>query len=419
MSTDSKAAKPQVIVIGAGIVGMLCAWTLLREGFAVCVLERDRSGGGCSTGNAGSVSAGSVVPLGMPGMWRKVPGWMLDPDGPFHIQANYILKVMPWLARFVSASSARRVEEISHGLKSLTAPSIALYQRVVRDIGGEELLQTTGQLQLYRSEKARQADSGVWTLRRARGVQVDEVEAGEIRDLEPGISTSYTHGIFLPNEGMMVNPARLVEKITEDFVRSGGVIRHCTVLGFDIGPPGPRRVLTDDGAIPVDRLLIAAGAWSHTLAAKLGSEVPLQTQRGYHVTLPNPGMTLKRPVVATDKKVFLVSMEMGLRIAGTVEFANLDAAPNYRRARSLLRHGKSLLPALQTEHYSEWMGNRPCLPDSLPVIGPSPHYKSVYYAFGHGHLGLTGAPMTSQIVKDAFIGRESSLDLMPYRIDRF
>ena len=419
MSKDTKPVKPQVTVVGAGIVGMLCAWTLLREGFAVCVLERDRSGTGCSSGNAGSVSAGSVAPIGMPGMWRKVPGWMLDPDGPFHIQANYALKVLPWLARFVSASSPRRVDAISPGLKSLTSPSIALYQRVVKDIGAEELLKITGQLQLYRSEAARQADSAVWALRRARGVQVCEVDSGEIRDLEAGVSASYTHGIYLPNEGMMVNPARLVEKITEDFVRSGGIMRHCTVLGFDIGPSGPRRILTDDGDMLVDRLLIAAGAWSHALAAKLGSDVPLQTQRGYHVTLPNPGITLKRPVVATDKKVFLISMEMGLRIAGTVEFANLDAAPNYRRARSLLRHGKSLLPALQTEHYTEWMGNRPCLPDSLPVIGRSPRHRSVYYAFGHGHLGLTSAPMTSQIVKDAFIGKESSLDLTPYRIDRF
>jgi D-amino-acid dehydrogenase len=419
IGSSMPASRKPVTVIGGGVVGMLCAWTLLKEGFAVSVLERDPADAGCSTGNAGSVSAGSVAPIGMPGMWRQVPAWMLDPDGPFHIQANSLFSVLPWLVRFLRQSSAPRVEKISHGLKALMAPSIDLYQRIVQDLGAGILLQTTGQLQLYRSAKARRADSAVWNLRRARGVQVNEVGAGEIRDLEPAISAAYTHGIWLPNEGTILNPGRLVQSIREDFVRHGGLLKPCTVRGFEIGAAGPRCVHTDQGAIPVDNVLIAAGAWSHLLASQLGSHVPLQTQRGYHVTLPDSGITLKRTVVATDKKIFVTSMEMGLRIAGTVEFGNLDSPPNFRRALALIDHGKGLLPALNAEPYSKWMGNRPCLPDSLPVIGPSQHYPSVVYAFGHGHLGLTGAPMTAQIVKDAFLGRKPSVDLTPYRVDRF
>lgn len=418
-SGSSMASGKHVTVIGGGVVGMLCAWTLLREGMAVTVLERDPGGPGCSTGNAGSVSAGSVAPFGMPGIWRQVPAWMLDPDGPFHIQAKALIKVVPWLVRFLRESTAPRVEKISHGLKALTAPSIDLYKRVLQELGTGELMQTTGQLQIYRSESARRADSAVWNLRRARGVQVEEIDAGQIRDFEPAISPSYTHGIWLPNEGSILNPGRLIQSLQEDFVRHGGVLKPCTVRGFDMGPSGPRSVQTDQGAIPLDNLLVAAGAWSHTLASQLGSDVPLQTQRGYHVTLPGAGVTLKRPVVATDKKIFVTSMEMGLRIAGTVEFGDLDSPPNFRRALALIGHGRGLLPGLKAEPYSKWMGNRPCLPDSLPVIGPSPRYPSVFYAFGHGHLGVTGAPMTAQIVKDALLGRQPPVDLAPYRVDRF
>ncbi|WP_218511917.1 FAD-binding oxidoreductase [Variovorax sp. dw_308] len=419
MNTTYTKPVRSVAVIGGGIVGMLTAWSLLRSGFMVTVLERDLYGLGCSTGNAGSVSAGSVVPLGMPGMWKQVPGWMLDPDGPLHIRGDHAIQVLPWLVRFLVASGADSVERISHALKALTAPSLKIYQEVVDQVGARSLFEVTGQLQVYQSAEGLLKDAAGWALRRARGVEVRDVAAGEIRDLEPAVAHTFTHGVFLPNEGMIINPARLIKEVGVAFVQNGGRIEELSVQGFDVSADQQVRIRASGRLIESDAIVVAAGAWSHTLAAELGDSIPLESQRGYHVMFPESGVSISRPVVASETKCFATPMEFGLRVAGTVEFGSLDAPANSRRVEGLLRHSKSLFPGLETAHYSEWMGNRPCLPDSLPVIGRATKFPSVYFAFGHGHLGMTCAPMTSKIVSDLIGGKEPSVNLEPYRPDRF
>ncbi|VTU45373.1 NAD(P)/FAD-dependent oxidoreductase [Variovorax sp. PBL-E5] len=412
-------ASRRVVVIGGGIVGMLTAWNLIRTGFEVTLLEREVFGLGCSTGNAGSVSAGSVAPLGMPGMWKQVPGWMLDPDGPLHIRGDHAIQVLPWLVRFLAASKPDSVERISHALKALTAPSIQIYQDVVDQIGARSLLQVTGQLQVYSSEEARQKDAAGWSLRRARGVTVQEVSRGEIRDLEPAIAPAFTHGIYLPNEGMIINPSRLIRELGASIQKNGGVIKEVAVRGFEIDASKNVRILAGNETIDADHIVVAAGAWSLPFASQLGDIVPLESQRGYHVMFSDSGVEIKRPVVASETKCFATPMEQGLRVAGTVEFGSLTAPTNSRRVEALLRHSKALFPSLRAAKYSEWMGNRPCLPDSLPVIGRSSNYPSVYFAFGHGHLGMTCAPMTSKVITDLIAGKTPAIDIQAYRADRF
>ncbi len=417
--TLATSPTAHICVIGGGIVGTLTAWTLLQAGFKVTLLERDMFGPGCSTGNAGSVSAGSVVPLGMPGMWKQVPGWMMDPDGPLHIRGDHALQVIPWLVRFLKASTPEKVESISHALKALTAPSIDIYRDVVAGIGAPSLLEVTGQLQVYSSEAGRQKDAAGWALRRARGVSIREVSAGEIRDLEPAIARNLTHGIFLPNEGMIVNPSRLVKRLGDAITMNGGTLQQCTVKGFDISASKKVRILTDAGVIDPDVVVIAAGAWSHTLAAQLGDPVPLESQRGYNVTFPNSGIRIQRTVVASEAKCFATPMEQGLRVAGTVEFGSLTAPATERRVHALLRHSKTLFPTLCAEKYTDWMGNRPCLPDSLPVLGQATNFPNVFYAFGHGHLGITCAPMTSRVITNLVQRKPPGIDLAPYSAKRF
>ncbi len=408
-----------ICVIGGGIVGTLTATRLLESGFKVTLLERDMGGLGCSTGNAGSVSAGSVVPLGMPGMWKQVPGWLLDPDGPLHVRADHALQVLPWLVRFLQASTPARVEQISHALKALTAPAVSSYREIVAAIGAPSLLQAQGQLQVYSSAIARQKDAAGWALRRARGVHFKEVCAGEIQDLEPAIAPSLTHGIYLPNEGMIINPGRLVQQLTRSFVAHGGTVNECLVKGFDIDGTRKITVMTDKGPLVPDDIVIAAGAWSHTFSAQLGDRVPLETQRGYHVSFPNAGIHIQRTVVAAETKCFATPMEQGLRLAGTVEFGSLTAPANRRRVQALLRHSKALFPNLDTSTYTEWMGNRPCLPDSLPVIGRASNFPNVYYAFGHGHLGVTCAPVTAGIIASLAQGKQTAINLDAYSPARF
>ncbi len=417
--TFATSSTSHVCVIGGGIVGTLTAWNLLQAGFNVTLVERDMFGLGCSSGNAGSVSAGSVAPLGMPGMWKQVPGWMLDPDGPLHIRGDHAIQVVPWLVRFLQASTPEKVESISHALKALTAPSIDIYRDVLAKIDAPSLMEVTGQLQVYCSETGLQKDSAGWALRRARGVTVQQVSAGQIRDLEPAIAREYTHGIFLPNEGMIVNPSRLVRRLGEAITMNGGKLMQSTVKGFDISGSKKVRILTDDGVIDPDAIVIAAGAWSGMLAEQLGDSVPMESQRGYHVMFPDSGIKIQRTVVASEAKCFATPMEQGLRVAGTVEFGSLNAPATERRVDALLVHSKKLFPTLRETKYTHWMGNRPCLPDSLPVLGRATNFANVFYAFGHGHLGITCAPMTSRIITDLVQGKQAGIDLTPYSAGRF
>lgn len=411
--------RRSVVVIGAGVVGMAAANALLNEGFSVTVLDSGPPGEGCSFGNAGALSPGSVAPLAMPGILKQVPGYLADPEGPLYINWAYLPRAAPWLFRFVRASSPDRVQAISNALKALLSPALERYLTLLKEIGGEDLIRRTGQLHLYASDEAFAKDSRVWALRRSQGVAVENVTLPEIRQLEPAVGELYARGVFLPNEGMIANPFRLVQTLAGHFSRRGGTIRRAKVTGFEIGPEGPSAIVTDNGRVSAERIVICAGAWSHRLSAQLGSTVPLQTQRGYHVTLSDPGVSLRRVVAAADTKCFATPMEMGLRLAGTVEIDSLDRSPNYARAKALIRHGKRLLPGLKGDGGTEWMGNRPCLPDSLPVISRSPRFPSVFYGFGHGHLGLSGAAVTGDLLADLVVGRQSRIDLSPYRIDRF
>jgi glycine/D-amino acid oxidase-like deaminating enzyme len=311
------------------------------------------------------------------------------------------------------------VEAISHALKALTAPSVGLYREVTEQIAAPSLFEATGQLQVYSSEQARRKDAGGWALRRARGVTAREVTAGEIHDLEPAVGPQFTHGIYLPNEAMIVNPSRLVRRLAESFMASGGVVKEWNVKSLDVRGDRSIGIVCDAGVVEADFIVVAAGVWSRSLAAQLGDALPLESQRGYHVSFPESGVEIGRTVVAAEAKCFATPMEDGLRVAGTVEFASPEAPASRRRVEALLRHGKSLFPSLSTAKYTDWMGNRPCMPDSLPVLGHATNFPSVVYAFGHGHLGITCAPMTSRVVSDLILGKPASIDLKPYSPSRF
>jgi len=408
-----------VVIVGGGIVGMAVAHALLRDHRRVVVIDSGLAQQRCSYGNAGSLSPGSVAPLGMPGVVRQVPGWLTDRQAPLYVSTDYWFKVAPWLTKFVLASGKKQVERISHALKDLLGTSIVLYSQLLREIGASDLVSKHGQLQLYPSHAYRAKDEAVWRLRRERGVAVDYVERDDITAMEPGIGDRYTCGVFLPNEGLVVNPGRLVEVLAASFASFGGQVMTSRVQGFDIQAGVVKGVITDAGIVPASAVVVAAGAWSNKLSRQLGDDLPLQTQRGYHVTLPNSGVRISRPVVAADRKYFVSPMEMGVRVAGTVEFDSLHKPAKYDRARTLMRSVIELFPDIDTSNASMWMGHRPCFPDSLPVIDHASRHANVLYAFGNGHLGLTAAPMMGLLIADLVEGRKPRIDLKPFTMARF
>ena len=416
---DNTNPQRHVTVVGAGIVGISCAINLLRDGHAVTVIDRNPPGEGCSQGNAGMFSSDSFVPLSIPGMLSQVPGWLLDPLGPLAIRWRHLPKMLPWLVRFIRAGAPRRVEEICSALAPLLASSLEEHQTLAKGTGAEGLIRAQGGMYVYENAKSLAKAALFWDIQQTHGTVMERLDAAQIREREPALAPIYENGFFLSNIGHTVEPMLLVKGLARHFEQSGGLILKREIQDIETGPDGPRRLDTDQGGLDVDVLVIAAGAFSGRLTANLGSPVPLQGERGYHVTVANSGIRLNIPVFVDTYKFIATPMAPGIRIAGTAEYGGLDAAPNFARARVLLQHAKRMLPGIDTADVSEWSGLRPTLPDSLPVIGPSPRLPNLFFAFGHQHVGLTGGPKTGRLIADLVSGRTPNIDLGPYRADRF
>ncbi|MBM3596585.1 MAG: FAD-dependent oxidoreductase [Alphaproteobacteria bacterium] len=409
----------KVTVIGAGIVGMCCASYLQRDGHDVTVIDAVDPGESCSFGNAGGLSPGSIMPVATPGMLSQVPKWLADPLGPLAIRWGYLLPVLPWLVKFVHAGRMERVIEVAAALRSLLKPVFESYDPIAKAAGAQGLIHRSGQMHVYRSEAAFRGDALGWKIRRDHGCEIEEIDAHQIRQIEPALAPIFARGIHFPTHGHCSNPFRLVQMLAEQLVRNGGTIMRRRVQGFRLDARGPTALKTDGGDVEIDRLVIAAGAWSHKLSRELGSAVPLESQRGYHVTVAEPGVAPRINVMWADAKFMATPMDVGLRFAGTVELAGLNAPPDYRRAEVLLQRGKQMYPGVKDARVSEWMGHRPCTPDTIPVISRSPHWSQVFYAFGHGHTGLSGASTTGRVIADLVAGRPPVIDVSPFRIDRF
>ena len=409
----------KVTVIGAGILGMSTASYLRRQGHEVTVVTMHPPGEYCSFGNAGMLNDAGCVPQPMPGVVWKVPGYLTDPLGPLVVRGAYLLRAMPWLLRFLANANAKQAEQASVALYSLIKGSVQVYEELVKWAGVPEVVRRSGYLVAYDSEKSYRGDALAWKLRADRGVKTEILDAAGIRKLVPQLGPDYVRGVHVLDQGYVANPERLVKALAAKFQQDGGTILQRQVLDVETGESGARTLLTDAGRMPVETLVVCAGVHSGELAARLGEPVPIEAERGYHVTYSDPGLQLPLPVHVSDAKVFVTPMEMGVRVAGQAEFAGIYADPDYQRADVLETHMKRMFPQVHTGDSTRWMGRRPSMPDSLPVIGASAKQKNVYYAFGHGHLGLCGGAPTGRLIADLVSHRRPAIDLAPFRVNRF
>ena len=417
------AGARRVGVIGAGMVGVCAASWLQRDGHSVFLVEPGNPGEGASFGNAGAFNGSSVTPVAMPGVIKNVPKWLMDPLGPLALRWSYLPTVLPYLIRFIRSSTPEKVHAQARALRPLVGPTVPLVHELARDAGAGHFVHQRGHLYVYRSDESLAKDGFAWALRRENGVVVDEFDADELRQLEPALSREYVRGLLVRENGHTSNPLGLVSALVEHFRRQGGEIVRARALGFRLDGGRLTAIRTDAGDLQADAAVICAGAHSKPLAVTLGDKVPLETERGYHLMIRDPEVMPGIPTADADGKFVATPMELGLRLAGTVELAGLDAPPDWRRARILLDQGRRMLPGLAKSHSEErisvWMGHRPSMPDSLPVLGPSHASPDVIYAFGHGHVGMTAAPMTGKIVADLLSGRAASIDIGPFAVGRF
>ena len=409
-----------IAVIGTGIVGTCTAAWLQRDGHRVTFVDPLDAGEACSFGNAGSMSPSACLPVGMPGVWKKAPAWLLDPLGPLTVRWSYLPAVLPWLLRFVKHSEPAEVVRIATALRGLLAPIFESYQPLLEHAGAQALVRRTGCLYVYSSREVAAQWKWGMDLRRSLGVTLRDVDRDELEALEPDLKGAFRFGILAPENGSTVDPSALVKALHARCLADGAAHLRKRVIGF-AQRNGQVQSLQLDGAEPleVDGVVVAAGAWSAGLAAQLGARVPLETQRGYHVTVKSSNLTLRHTVMAVEHNLMVNPMAMGLRLAGTVEFAGLQAPPNYERADALLQQGRHLFPHLDTSEITRWMGHRPCMPDSLPVVGRTRGADNAWLAFGHGHMGMCMGASTGREIAHLVAGRAPQVDLTPFRPDRF
>lgn len=407
------------IVIGGGIAGVSAALMLRRAGLNVTLIDPLPSPGGSSFGNAGIISRDTVVPIAVPGMLRKVPGWLLDPVGPLTIKTSYLPQVTPWLLRWLKNSRMETVLTISDALRALHRPVFEVYREMLGPSGYDDLLRPFGHVQLWDGEAESRAAAIERQIRARHGVEAHPLSAAELRGMFPDLANLAMRGIMIPGNGHTVSPRRLVSHLAA-LAQSEGV-RFLPEKALKLIPAGSGTwtVMTNAANHKASRVLVAAGAWSMTLLKSLGVRIPLETERGYHVMYGRPSVQLSHTVLHKDWGISFSPFEEGMCASGTVEIAGLHAPPDERRAQVIARRAKQLFPNLHSDEPSIWIGFRPSMPDSLPVIGAVPRQAGLFLLFGHGHNGMTGGPTGARLVTELMLGKEPFIDPAPYDARRF
>ena len=414
----------RVIIVGAGIVGASTALMLQRRGHAVTIVDPQPPGEGASFGNGGCLNGSSIVPMSMPGNVKDVPKWLFEPESPVSIQWRNFPEVAPWLLRYLRSGTPERVTAQAKALRSLLRTTVESMTSLAQEAQAQDLIRHDGHLYVYRSEKGFQKDQGGWSLRRENGVKFEVLDQGALREFDPALSPDLARGVFIEENGHTIDPSKLVKRLVEQAVRNGAIAMSTAITAVALDGQAVRGVQTQTGElIAGDSVVIAMGAHSKALARSMGDRVPLDTERGYHLILAGSNVRPKVPTTDAEGKYLANWMEGGLRLAGTVELGGLHSPPNWSRARMLLNNAQRLLPGLRNGHpeaqISQWMGFRPSMPDSLPVIGRSTKSPNVLYGFGHGHVGMAGAPMTARILAELISDEEPSIDISPFSAQRF
>ncbi|CAM3720757.1 NAD(P)/FAD-dependent oxidoreductase (plasmid) [Agrobacterium radiobacter] len=416
----SPSSHQHIVVIGAGIIGIQCALELQTRGFSVSVVDSREPGTATSEGNAGCIAVAEIFPISLPGLIWSVPKMLADPLGPLSIRWGYLPQLSPWLWQFLLAGRRRPSEKITGELAALLGHSWSDHQVVAKRTGTEYLFKHEGFLFAYHTERGYKESAHEWSVRTQHGISYTRLTRNELLELEPELNPGFFAGVHVPGVRHSINPKKLVQELALEFKRNGGAILKANVKDFGFQDGRMSQVFLDNGqTVETKGVVLAAGAWSGTISRKLGYKVPLDTERGYNTTIPSPGISVTRPIFLVERSAVVTPMEMGLRIGGAVELAGLKAPANFSRAKALLSHGKSALPRLNLENGREWMGFRPSMPDSKPIISRSGHHPNVYFAFGHGHLGLTLAATTARLIGDMSLGDLTPPEAVPFSIERF
>ena len=408
----------QILVLGAGIVGVSAALNLQRRGLRVTLADRQAPGEGASYGNAGILVPGGIVPVPVPGLLRKAPGMLLRGTGPLFLRWAYLPVLLPWLCRYLRHGQDRHVRRIAAALMPIVGDSLEEHRALARGTPAEAHIRKQPYLMAYRDRAAFEADSYGWAIRRDLGIGWREYQGGAVRELEPALGPDYRFIAALEaSHGAIDGPGDYVKALARSFVAAGGVFEKAALTGFEQAGGRVTGVRFGDTAIRAEKILVAAGAWSARVLKQLGQAIPLESERGYHAELWSPSGGPTHPIMLCDRKVAVTPMTGRIRFAGLVEFGGLDAGPR-RAPQRALGAATAAFPGMTWQRETEWLGHRPAPADSIPYIGAVPAHPNVYTAFGHHHVGLTGGARTGRVIAELIAGATPNIDMTPYRVKR-
>lgn len=420
------SSNKHIAVIGAGIVGINCALALRTLGFQVTLIDKEGIGAGCSQRNAGHFATEQVFPLAESSLLWQLPKLLLDPLGPMALSPTYFPKALPWFFRFMANMPSNTRNKNSDAIKALNENAIEYYKPLLKEANAEHLLTTDGSLLVFEDTPYKEVEKH-WQHYHNAGVSVELLDREKTISLEPNLSGKVNYSLFFTDVGHTASPAQICDVLAELAFTKGVTYKKLSVTNITAND-NEVTIHSGDESLTYDQLVIATGAWSKEVLAKLGYKLPLEVERGYSLDLPentNNIPSLSRPVASAERKFIMTPMQHGLRLSGTVEFAGLKQKPNYKRADLLFKHAEKLIDDISpfdpnnADEDQRWLGFRPSLPDSLPVIGEAPKHKNIYCALGHQHLGLTQGAITGSLIGQLLSGEKTDIDLTPYSLARF
>ncbi|NTJ36036.1 FAD-dependent oxidoreductase [Agrobacterium rhizogenes] len=417
-ATSANTPEADVLIVGAGIIGLALGLSLQLAGKRVTIIDRDEPARGASFGNAGYLAQGNIFPPASPDVLKQLPALLFDRNGPLVVKPDYLSTLIPWGMRLLSAARPKRQAEIIDALSSLNRRAIASYQPLLKAAQAEDLFEARGSLVLCRTEAALAQKRNSIPALHAHGIDVEEISREGILALEPSVSSDIAGGLHYPGNVHCLSPGQLGARFAQAIRGNGGDILKDRVTRIRPTDGGWRADISA-GSLNSSKLVVCAGWWSADLMRPLGYTIPLASERGYHLMLPEPGIALNRPVVMAEHYFAAAPMQDGIRLAGTAEFASPDSAMNPGRSDILHGLAEPYLPGLSVCGATRWMGVRPSFPDALPAIGIAEHHPGLFYSFGHQHVGLTQAAISARLLADRIVKGSFSEELTPFSLSRF
>ena len=419
---DSRSgAKPpaDVLVVGGGIVGVSCALGAQERGLAVVLCDPGEARRRASYGNAGCISRSSLFPMSGPGLWRNLPNYLLNRDPGLRLSYAKLPRIAPWILHFMLAANMGALRRAATALDRLTSRAFDAHAHLATRATAMWLIKREGMLRLYRSEGAFAAAAHEREILSEHGAKFEVIESGAIRELEPAIKRGFAKGVLYPETGSVSDPGALIEAYRKLFLDQGGRIEQVSVEALLPHGAGWQARFAG-GEVVTRQAVLAAGGWAHGFTRALGYRYPLAVERGYHLHLmPGEGPGLNRPIHDSGGYHMLAPMRQGVRVTSGVELAPLSAPPDPTQIEYAVREARGTLALGSQVENEPWLGSRPSTPDGLPVIGEAPRHRGLFFAFGHGHIGLSNGPITGQVIGELLAGRKPPFEIGPFSAERF